>query len=64
MTNLQKQAREYFLQGGGGFEDGEAGARACTFSFEGMVEMAAAFAEFALEGERADVAEYMAGEDI
>lgn len=48
-TNLEKQAREYFLKGGGGHEDGEAGAIASTFTFDGMVEMAAAFAEHMVE---------------
>lgn len=39
-------ARAFFLAGGGGHEDGEDGARAATFSFEGMVSMAVAYAEY------------------
>lgn len=46
IDQLEAEAREYFLNGGGGHEDGEDGARACMFTFEGMVEMAAAFAEY------------------
>jgi hypothetical protein len=46
---LEKQAREYFLNGGGGHEDGECGARAVSYTFDGMVEMAASFAEYMLE---------------
>lgn len=46
IEQLEARAREYFLHGGGGFEDGEDGARAVSFSFSGMVDMAAAFAEY------------------
>ena len=49
IVKMEKIARNYFLHGGGDFEDGEAGARAVSFTFDGMVEMAACFAQHALE---------------
>lgn len=42
------RARTYFLAGGGGHEDGVEGARAVTYSFEGMLDMAASFAQHEL----------------
>ena len=48
IEELELKARDYFLHGGGGFEDG---ARAVSFTFSGMVDMAAAFAEYMLEFE-------------
>ena len=66
MPNDSKAAREFFLNGGGGFEGGEDGARAATFSFEGMVEMAEAYGEYrrsaAIE-EAAQIAEDAADKD-
>jgi hypothetical protein len=54
---LKVAAREYFIHGGGGHEDGEDGARAVSFSFDGMVEMAAAFAEQEIAARVAEFAE-------
>jgi hypothetical protein len=46
---IRALAREYFIKGGGGFEDGEDGVRAVTFSFDGMLDMVVAFAEYQAE---------------
>ncbi len=44
-------ARQWLLSGGGGFEGGEDGLRASTFSGEGLIEMLEAFAQDLHQGQ-------------
>lgn len=39
-------AREWLISGGGGFEDGEDGIRACTMSAENAIELMDEYAEY------------------
>ncbi len=38
--------RAWIINGGGGFEDGEDGLRAATFSGEGLIDMLEAYREY------------------
>lgn len=59
LTAAEQRAKDFFINGGGGFEDGEDGAQAVTFSFLGMLEMAVAFAEH----DNADLQRQLAAKD-
>jgi hypothetical protein len=41
--------RQWLLQGGGGFEGGEEGLRAATFTGEGLLKMLEAYHEWVIE---------------
>ena len=47
----RRRCRDFFFHGGAGFEGGEDGVRAVSFSFEGMIDCAIAYAQYCKEEE-------------